>query len=437
MRGIVTTTGLLGAGLLVSAAPAATPVPRELNTDEVRALVADMLADAETRSSLLQSGSNAGHDGKFFLASPDGSFRLNVSGVIQTRYTLNFRDEGDDGLGNPATDDFESGFTNPRTVIRFDGQIYDKFIYGIQGIFNRQGGGFTLEDAFAGYVFDNGLILIAGQYREPILWEDVINDTHSLAVDQSVVNAVFAQGFAQGVWLHYQADAWRFWAGFNDGIRSANSDLAADPADWGVTTRWEYKFGDATWDQFNSFSSPRGSAFGVKLGGGAHFEQSPHVPGPLPPAGIGTIETDTLALTGDVMVQGDGWNIFAMGVALLTDSNGPGGSTDDYGFLVQGGYFVTDDIEPFFRYDVIIPDSGRAGGGSAFNTLTFGANYYLHGHAAKLTLDVQYYLDAVTDNSLVTAVTTGAAGSATNRIGLLPSAEDGQVAVRLQFQLMF
>ncbi len=175
----------------------------------------------------------------------------------------------------------------------------------------------------------------------------------------------------------------------------------------------------------------------MKLGGGVHFEQSPRVPGPLPPVGIGTIETDTLAWTGDVMIQGDGWNFFLMGVGLHSSGNGPGPSTDDYGFMVQGGYFVTDDIEPFVRYDVIIPDSGRAGGGSAFNTLTFGANYYIHGQAAKLSLDVQYYFDAVSDNALVNAVTTGAAGSATNRIGLLPSVEEGQVAVRLQLQLMF
>ncbi|RMH25391.1 MAG: hypothetical protein D6693_08740 [Planctomycetota bacterium] len=419
----------LAAGL---SAPAAAATPDAPSADEIRALVADMLADAQTRSSLLQTGATAGHDGGFFLASADGSFRLNISGQIQARYTLNFRDEGNP----PVNDDFESGFTNPRTVLRFDGNIYDKFIYGIQGIFMRSGGGFTLEDAYAGYVSDSGLIFIVGQYREPILWEDVLNDKYSLAVDQSVVNAVFAQGFSQGAWVHYQADTWRFWAGVNDGIRSANSDLGADPADIGFTTRWEYKIGDATWDQFGSFSSPRGSAYGVKLGGGVHYELGPHVPGPLPPAGIGTNETYLLAYTGDVMVQGDGWNVFAMGVGLQGEGNGGTPSTSDFGVLVQGGVFVTDQLEPFVRWDAVIPDNSRTGS-SVFNTLTFGANYYIHGQAAKVTLDVQYFVDSVSSNGLVAATATGAAGTPATRIGLLPTTDDGHFAVRLQFQLLF
>jgi len=62
------------------------------NNDEVRALVAEMLADADTRSSLLMSGGNAGHDGKFFLADTDGNFRLNVGGQVQFRYIANFGD---------------------------------------------------------------------------------------------------------------------------------------------------------------------------------------------------------------------------------------------------------------------------------------------------------------------------------------------------------
>ena len=74
---------------------------QQSNTDEIRSVVAEMLADAETRSSLLSAG-DAGHDGRFFIAG-DG-FRLNVGGHIQFRYIANFRDD------RPGQDDFESGF---------------------------------------------------------------------------------------------------------------------------------------------------------------------------------------------------------------------------------------------------------------------------------------------------------------------------------------
>src|SRR5438128_1810850 len=64
---------------------------QQTSSDEVRATVAQMLNDAESRSSLL-AGGDAGHDGRFFIAG-DG-FRLNIGGLLQFRYVANFRDEG-------------------------------------------------------------------------------------------------------------------------------------------------------------------------------------------------------------------------------------------------------------------------------------------------------------------------------------------------------
>jgi hypothetical protein len=52
-----------------------------------------------------------------------------------------------------------------------------------------------------------------------------------------------------------------------------------------------------------------------------------------------------------------------------------------------------------------------------------GANWYVHRHNAKATLDTVYAFDPLP---------TGQAGS-----GLLSSTDDGQVAVRAQFQLSF
>ena len=87
----------LAAGLGASAAMADAPLSSGANADEVRAIVAEMLADADTRSSLLQGGGSAGWDDGFFIESGDGSFRLNVGALIQFRYVASFRD--DDGAG--------------------------------------------------------------------------------------------------------------------------------------------------------------------------------------------------------------------------------------------------------------------------------------------------------------------------------------------------
>jgi hypothetical protein len=421
---------LVAAGLPVAipAAALAEPVTQPTDTDAVRAMVAEMLADAESRSSLLQGGGSAGHDGKFFLASPDGNFSLKVSGQVQFRYIANFRDESD-GLDpiDPAddVDDFDHGFAMSRTALRFEGNVIDpSIIYGVQANFETNGGELVLEDAFVGKVFDSGLIVLAGQYREPILWEDVIREKHSLAVDQSVMNAVFRQDRAQGVWLHKQEDAWRFWAGVNSGIRSENTSFTSQPADFGATTRWEYKL-NGDWSQFDQFTSAPGSSLGSKLGGGVHYELAKHT-------AAGDTDNSVFAYTADYMVGGDGWSAYVAGVGLYTDLD-IGGSFNDLGFLAQGSLYFNETWEGFVRYDVIMPDGDRAAD-SDFNTFTVGANHYIHGQAAKFTVDLQYFLDDTTGNALVSSITGTDVGDG---IGLLASPDDGQFAIRAQFQLLF
>jgi len=384
-----------------------------MDADGVRALVAELIADAESRSSLLQNGATAGHNGNFFLASADGDFTLNLSGQLKFRYTMNFNDDD-------TVDDFTPGFSAPRTSLRFEGQVFGDFGYAVQGVFSSAGGGFTLEDAYMHTDLGDGLILLWGQLRMPVLWEDILNVKNALAVDQSVVNAVFGQGRSQGVWLHQSNEDFRWWAGFSDGVMSANTDFGASPADWALTGRIEYK-ATGEWDQFNQFSSAPGSELGTKIGVAAHWQQSPDAPA--------TPVTDVFAYVVDAMMTGDGWNAFAGFVGFHTEP-GVGPDTDDFGFLLQGGVFVADDWEIFGRYDVVMPDSDRPGDDN-FNTVTVGANYYIHGQAAKLTLDVTWYLDDVAGNDLVAGIAPNSS------LGLMPSTEEDQVAIRAQFQLLF
>ncbi|MGD9692563.1 MAG: porin [Phycisphaerales bacterium] len=395
------------------------------HADQTRAIVAEMLADAATRSSLLADSGSAGHDGKFFLASTDGNFRLNVSGQAQFRYTASFLT--DDPVVN--VDDFDSGFESPRTKLRFDGHIFEpSLFYAVQMNFDTNGGAARLEDAYMGYKWDNGWALIWGQLKMPVLWEDVVSIKNSLAADYSVLNAVINPGRSQGIWAHYSNDDWRMWAGFSDGIATANTGFTspAEP-DWGLTTRWEWKIA-GHWSQFDQFTSPRGSEFAVKLGAATHWQNGPDVVG-APAALVG-------AYNADIMIKGDGWNLFAYAVGLHIDPDAAGApSTDDFGALVQGGIYVTDDTELFARYDVVIPDNDRAAD-KAFNTVTFGGNYYLHGQAAKLTLDAMWFLDDTVDNALVSGI-VGAPGLTGTALGLRPSTDGNQVALRLQFQLLF
>ena len=55
-------------------------------------MVQDVLADADTRASLLQNGAMAGYNGGFFIGSTDGDFSLKINGQVQSRYVHNNRD---------------------------------------------------------------------------------------------------------------------------------------------------------------------------------------------------------------------------------------------------------------------------------------------------------------------------------------------------------
>ncbi len=432
-----TTLSLLAGAAFSLGAPGVTiadsATPAGASTDEIRALVADMLADAETRSSLLQSGGTAGHDGKFFLASPDGAFRLNINGQIQFRYVLNFRDEGNDGLGGDVNDDFESGFQTRRTRLEFSGNIYNDFFYMVQLDFNRAGGGGTILDAYAGYDFGNGFKLQFGQFKMPFLREELVSSKRQLAVERSFANSLFNQGRSQGIQLTYAEESWRTMLAFSDGERTANTDFTFNnqgiggvrggEADFAFTGRFEF-LGAGTWKQFEDFTSPRGSeGFSWLLGAAVHYQD-----------GAADLILDNggsfFGWTVDASLEGDGWNAYgAFFGRHVNNEFTDAGSADQYGFVLQGGYYVTEDIEPFVRWDGLIPNSG-----SGFNVLTFGANYYIHGHAAKFTLDVQWFIDAPGD---VGGFDQGPIGANT-AIGFLGSGlEEDEIVIRAQFQLLF
>ncbi|MCB9838610.1 MAG: hypothetical protein H6813_04660 [Phycisphaeraceae bacterium] len=384
-----------------------------MRADEIRAMVSEMVADAESRSSLLQSGGTAGHNGHFFLSSADGNNTLEFEGQVQFRYYLNFRDSA------PGIDDFTPGFQTRRTKLGFGGDLFGDMFYKIKGEFSRSSGAFGLEEAYAGMDLGDGWKVRWGQFKEAFLREENMSSSRQLLVDRSVVNELFNQDFSQALEFAYSSDQWRFLGSFSDGFGAKNSDLGASPADWSFNARFEYLV-SGDWKQFKDFTSARGSDQAIMIGAAAHYEIGPD---------IGTDEQKLLTYTIDASWEDNGWNAFAYFVGRnIKDAGGVSGvDIDDYGFVIQGGVYVAEDWELFARYDIFINDSAV---GDDFSTISFGANNYIHGHAAKFTIDANYYLND-------TAGTGGAVGASTG-IGLLGNgANDGEFVVRAQFQLLF
>lgn len=415
-----------------------------LSADEVRAIVSEMLSDADNRSSLLQSG-GAGHDGsRFYLAG--GDFKLTVGGQLQFRYNANF---GDDDTAF-RQDSFEPGFQTTRTRLEFAGQAWGNWGFFVQGDFGSEGGGgdFTSLDAWVSHQLDNGWGVRWGQFKAPFMREELVSSKRQLAADRSLTNEIFNQGRSQGIELQWEGDDWRFAASFTDGFNSANSDFTSnkaivavyDPittdllsanltggeADYAGTARLEWKWA-GNWADFDDFTAPGGQEYAGMLGGAIHYEGGDAATTDALGAPINEDYT-LFAWTLDASIEGDGWNAFAAWVVSNADFDDLGDDYWDQGFVVQGGILIPDsDWELFARWDAIIPESSRTGDDN-FNTLTVGTNWYIEGHAAKFTFDLQWFFDEGTENDLVGTDTS---------VGYLLEDEDSQVQLRGQFQLLF
>jgi hypothetical protein len=421
---------LAGAALSLTGVSAAT-AQTTASTDEVRAVVAEMLADAETRSSLL-AGGDAGHDGRFFIAG-DG-FRLNVGGLLQFRYVLNYRDDSDIAPGS-KNDDFTHGFQQARTLIDFNGELNKDWFFRVRlGRTAASDSSVDFDYAYAGYKFANGWKATWGQFKLPMLREELIADSKQLAVERSYTNAVFSQGYSEGIELAYEAEQWRAFFAFSDGLNSANTDFDArentsffrtgGQAEYAVTGRGEFLL-SGNWRQMEEFTSPKGSDFGFLLGAAAHWQQSDNTPNPA------DIDRDTFQFTVDASLKGDSWNLFGAFIGRYQDNTNFGTGQDlwDFGAVVQAGWRFAENTELFGRYDGIFADNDRSLTEDNYNFLTVGLNQYYAGHAAKATLDVVYAFEATQGLS--------AFGSPDTLSGLLGSTDDGELAVRLQFQLVF
>ncbi len=378
----------------------------ERRADEIRSIVRDMLADADTRASLLGEGVTAGHDGDhFFLQSADEDFRLEISGQLQIRFTASH-------MNNSGGDDNRAGFSVHRARIQFDGHIFDSDItYSIKGGFDASTGDFRLVDAKIGYEVTDELDIKAGRFRAPFLREEDDSSKRLLMVDRSLVSKALGQDRTTGLGVEYKlGDKANFAASLMDG-----SNGFYDETDlWQATARIEGIIGDS-WRQFDDYSSQPDEDWGMMFGAGLLYLRDAH-------PNSGGDEFSEMRWTADVSVEGKGLNLSAgiIGSHLRPDG---GSNTNRYGIVVQGGVMLVDDWELVARYEWgTDPDEPPD-----LSIATIGVNKYFEGHAVKLSADIGYAFNGVSDFWDSTS-----AGWRQDADG-----EDGQIVVRTQFQLLF
>ncbi len=412
----------------------------ERRSEEIRGLVSDVLADADTRSSLQGDGMTSGYNKGFFIGTADGNWLVRLNSQLQVRWLFNHAKAQPDAFG----------FEIRRAKLKFSGHVIDpSWQYKLSIVSNRQTVQFEdkkqnanvfVEDAYINKKLGNGMYIRAGQFTAPFTREELVSSSRQLAVDRSVVNNAFTWTRTQGIMVGYRNDTFKIDAMYNEGPNNLNSNaLASINGKQGLNVRGEMLFGDESeWGLFKGMNAKAtdgkmgfllGAAFGWFNGGLGNVQE------------YGNADVaQSIAFTVDGTLVGDGWQLFSYFV--WSDGKdrylSPARDTQDsWGWVVQGGLLVTEDVELFARYSLgEIPDGVSQGGLPSDNlsVLTIGGNWFFNPNV-KLTMDWGYAFDPVTDGG--NAPTS--ADYTTSGTGWRPDVgdEDGQWLLRAQMQLVF
>jgi len=427
----------------------------EQRATEIKGLVQDVLADADTRASLQGGGSTAGYDNGFFISSADGNFRLNINGGAQMRWTLNHRDEQ-----TQYEQTTQWGFQSRHANVMLTGHIVDpSWKYNVSfgfwdatGDYNGgasavpgaiDGGQATLTDWWAMKDF-GGWYLKAGQFVAPYSRERALSDYSLQTLDHSNSSYAFGLGRTQGIEVGCISDWFRFAGAFSDGVGAASPTQnagfiptgASPSADFAISGRIEGKCA-GTWAQFEDDQSWKGEEWGLLVGVGGFYQSGRN--GNANFSYAGGADGTEFGFTADATASFGGFSVTGALFYNNADSEwatGAAGAGDfeNLGAFLQAGFFLTDEFELVGRYEY--GDFGNLSGTESANTqstLTIGGNYYFAKNHAKWQTEVSYAFHSM--SSSVFGV--GGNGWYDDGINASSEDEDGQFVLRTGLTVSF
>jgi hypothetical protein len=390
----------------------------EQRAEQIRGVVQDVLADSSTRSSFQQAGgATSGYDNGFFLSSADGNYKLKINALEQVRFTWG------NGYGAPETSanspsNNQWGFENRRTQVFFSGNVVDpswKYLVGMAydsqiDPYVREADSFQILYAQVTKTLGNGFSVTVGQQNVAFtLQSQLFNAGMTQFGEYSLFEYAFGAGQQVGISAKWESDMVRAMGGYYNaiflpqGAVAANAWNAQNNQGVALAGRAEVKLA-GTWDQFSKESSFKGEEFGLMAGGGI-FWQTSRETNEIPPYGFAPV-----GITVDATAKFGGFNL--IGQLIWQDSYAWDAATADqstWGFNIQGGAFVTEDLEVFGAWNYNNISTG------ASNYVQVGANWYFAKNSMKMTV-----MGTIPVSS--TATTQGGDYSAS--YGLLPTGVD-------------
>jgi hypothetical protein len=378
---------------------------------DVDATVSSVITDASRRSQLLMEtgGVTSGFSIQkgFFISNEDQSFYLHPRLVLQFRGVANYREEGKKGDNST-----ETGFEIRRAKFGFDGNVFSKDIsFRLQWQDSNNGGAPTLEYGWAQYVMAHGVMggdwaVRVGQFKDVVFKEEAtVGDEFQLMAERTLANALIGGGatgpLVQGVnFIYTGAQPLHAQFTIHDGVNSGNTDFRDNQpvtttvagvstttnvaTDFCAATRVEYKFfGD--WKDNEDFTGVWAKNDLLVIGAGADYTEADHQR-----AIRYTVDAQYMTAHRFVIFAG------LYGDYIDFRNTGGSGSRNDWGGVIEGGYFITPAFQAVARYSITQLDSDfKVGGESTFHEIGAGFNYFLGDHGslgnrAKITVDLNY-----------------------------------------------
>jgi hypothetical protein len=279
-------------------------------------------------------------------------------------------------------------------------------------------GNSDLRVAYLQYNIGNKWALRAGRQFIAMSREDWMLAQDVLTTEFSANDFTFALGTAAGVQAHFQDKQQRYWIALSDGSAGAKGDFPAEnQSEFALTGRWEYQHRGHDWSVWDDLVGRRGRPRGVLLGlsGGYQIEED-----------ASALNTSA-QLNADISFNGNGYQ--AMLAASVTRHEPKSGTSfNNYGLLLQGGYFFTTHFQTYAQYNLVSPGD-QPGDLETFHSIVAGVNYFPFQWTNRWKFSAEIaHLFNVLNKTIV---------APSGSLGWLPSDEEGQTYLRLQAQFGF
>ncbi len=347
-------------------------------------------------------------------AQEQGAGGPQIFGGLQMWYVADLRSEapGDD-------EDLTIGFVMRRVKLGVQERTGD-WEYRINAQFSRGVDFMFLEDAWIGYNAGGNILIRAGQFKLPYLWEESVEWYNQLAAERSPTADFFSQHYSQGiefVWDPPENYRGRF--AVSDGVRTSNTEFNSfTENDIAFTGRLDW-MPRGNWELIEDFTSESSGAEALRFGVAAHFQTAGRTGG-------GSPRSELRSAAVDAQWERSGWSLYAAVNVQDGELKDQGVHVTDAGVVAQAGYRYDERNEVFGRIDSLIPEE-RPSGSDPQVVFTAGYNRYFDLPGARFTADIMYF---------VTEVNQSLAGGDTGQ-GFLPDDGSPQIVLRLAVQFIF